>query len=286
MHLLLPFAVSILMISIGMSLNLRELAANWRDLSLANWLKLLLATFIVPPVVILILVRILPMDPSEQIGLFMVAVAPGAPLLTRNIAKKGFDMQLAASYQVWGALLTPLMIPLIVAATGKLYARDIWISPLDLIEQIAEKQFVPLLAGIALTYFAPRFSRKMERGFNVLGNAILTFFIVAILFKMGPALREVTPLVFVAAALLALTCMFSVFLLRSRTRTAAFTLALSNTNRHVGLALLLSQRYLHHKDALPAVACYAIVAAILMTLMARLARTSSNGAEDPLANVA
>jgi hypothetical protein len=37
---------------------------------------------------------------GETAGLFTVGVAPGAPLLTRNLARKGFDMHLAASYQV------------------------------------------------------------------------------------------------------------------------------------------------------------------------------------------
>jgi hypothetical protein len=47
-------------------------------------------------------------------GLFRVGAAPGAPLMTRNIANRGFDMQLAAAYQVWGGLLTPVMLPVVV----------------------------------------------------------------------------------------------------------------------------------------------------------------------------
>jgi len=275
---LLPFAVWILMISIGMSLNLRELVTNWRQLTIVNWLTLLLATFILPPALVLLMARVIPLQLSEVAGLFMVAVAPGAPLLTRGIAKKGFDMQLAASYQVWGALLTPVMIPLIVAAAGKLYNRDIWISPLVLVKQIAEKQFVPLLAGIALMYFAPALSRKLQSGFNFLGNAILTIALVVLLIKMGPALKQLTPWVFVAAIILALGSMAAILLLRWKNRVASFTLALSNANRHVGLALLLTGQYLHSRNALPTVACYAIAAPILMTLCARLARNTPNQA--------
>jgi bile acid:Na+ symporter, BASS family len=286
MKFLLPCAVSMLMISIGMSLNARDLLANWRRLTWTNWALLLLATFILPPVLILLLVRMIPIQPEEQIGLFMVAVAPGAPLLTRNIAKKGFDMQLAASYQVWGAMLTPIMIPLVVAATGKLYDRVIWISPLLLLKQIAEKQFVPLLAGMLLMRFVPVLSRKLETGFNFLGNAILTLFMIVILFKMGPALRQVTPWVFAAAGLLALGCMAVMFLLRLNNRKVGFTLALSNANRHAGLALLLSTQYLHHRDALPAVAAYAVMAAALMMLTARFARTPTNRDQATLAPAA
>jgi hypothetical protein len=38
------------------------------------------------------------------------------------------------------------------------------------------------------------------------------------------------------------------------------TFAICNANCHVGLALLLSDQYLHAPRALPAIACYAIVA--------------------------
>jgi BASS family bile acid:Na+ symporter len=275
---LLPLSVWILMVSIGMSLNVSQLIANWRSLTPLEWLKLLFATFIAPPALVVLLARLLPLTPAEMGGLFMVAVAPGAPLLTRGIAKKGFDMQLAASYQVWGALLTPVMIPIIVAAVGKLYDRDIWISPLTLIDQIATKQFVPLLVGMALMYFAPAVSRKLQVGFNFLGNAILTIALVFLLVKMGGALRQVSPWVLVAAAILAFGCMAAVFLVTMKSRYATLTLSISNANRHVGLALLLTGQYLHSRNALPAVACYAIAAPILMALCARVARSSSGRA--------
>jgi hypothetical protein len=59
-------------------------------------------------------------------------------------------------------------------------------------------------------------------------------------------------------------------LLMSTDRIAVRTLAVSNANRHVGLALLLSGQYIHSRDALPTVACYAIVVALLMVLAPRL----------------
>src|SRR3954451_19501096 len=101
MKFLFPLPVFVLMVSVGMSLRLPELIAQWRRLTLSAWLRLLLATFIVPPVFILLLHRLMPLGRGEALGLFMVAVVPGAPLMSRNIARRGFDMHLAASYQVW-----------------------------------------------------------------------------------------------------------------------------------------------------------------------------------------
>lgn len=274
MKFLLPGAVLMLMISIGMSLRFSELIANWRRLTLRNWAQLLLATFIIPPLLALALGQLLPLPLSATAGLFLVAIAPGAPLMTRGVAKRGFDMQMAASYQVWGALMIPIMIPLIVMAVGKLYQRDIWIPPLKLLAVIAQQQFLPLFAGMLLMHFAPAFSTKVQRALNVIGNAILTVAVIALLWKIGPALKDAGPWTPVAALLLAAGCMAVSLALLSRGTPGVKTLAISNVNRHVGLALLLSGQYLHNKNALPAIACYALAAPLLMAVYAKIARRS------------
>jgi predicted Na+-dependent transporter len=272
MKLLLPASVFVLMVSIGMSLRLPELVANWRRQTLDSWTRLLLATFIIPPAVALLLAHIFPLTLSETAGLFLVGATPGAPLLTRNLARRGFDMHLAAAYQVWGAMLTPIMIPLVVFGAAKLYDRNIWIPPRDLLAQIAEKEFIPLLVGIALMYFAPGFSSKIRSKLTMLGNAVLTLVFVLLLWKMRSELTHVTLWVVVAAALLMVASVASVHLLLKHDRTSVRTLGVSNADRHVGLALLLSGRYMHNKQALPTVACYALMVALLMVIAPKVFR--------------
>ena len=160
MKLILPSAVFLLMMSIGMSLRYGKILAAYRRITWPVWTRLVLATFIIPPAIALLLPHIFPLSLPEMAGLFMVAVAPGAPLMTRNIAKKGFDMHLAAGYQLWGALLTPIVIPLVVFGAAKLYDRTIWIPPRELLLDIAEKQFLPLLLGMALAYLLPAIAAK------------------------------------------------------------------------------------------------------------------------------
>jgi bile acid:Na+ symporter, BASS family len=176
-------AVFLLMVSTGMSLDRREFIANWRRLTPGIWARLLLATFIVPPAMALVLGRVLPIDSAAMGGLYLIAVAPGAPLMTRNAAKRGFDMQLAASYQVWG-----IAIPLLVGAGAWLAGREVWISPLEVLAIVAQKQFAPLLAGMALMHFAPGFSAKIRRPLNITGNLVLTVALIALLIKLGPTL--------------------------------------------------------------------------------------------------
>ena len=272
MKLLLPASIFVLMVSIGMSLHWRELVKNWRGLTWGGWLRLLLATFIVPPVVALLVARVLPLNLAETAGLFLVAATPGAPLLTRNLARRGFDMHLAASYQVWGAVMTPIMIPLLVYGAAKLYERDIWIPPRVVAFQILEKEFVPLLVGMALAHFAPVFAKKAQPAMNRLGNGVLILVFVVLLWKMGPELRRVTPWVVLAAVLLLIASIGVMQLLMRTDRIGVRTLAVSNANRHVGLALLLSGQYMHNRYALPTVACYAMVVAVLMMIAPKIFR--------------
>jgi predicted Na+-dependent transporter len=261
MKFILPAAVFLLMVSVGMSLHNQEMIANLRRMKWATWVGLLLATFIAPAALALLLGRVLPLNTAETAGLFLVGVAPGAPLMTRNVGKRGFDMQLAAGYQVWGGLLMPIILPLVVYCAGLLYGRNIWIPPRDILVQIAEKQFVPLLLGMLLAYSLPKFSAKAQPWMNRVGNAVLTLGIIAMLWFMREALKGLlTWWLPLGAFLLVAGSVAAVWVLvPTETPLAKRTLSICNANRHVGLAILLSGRYLQVKGALPAVAAYALI---------------------------
>jgi bile acid:Na+ symporter, BASS family len=248
-----------------MSLEYGKIIAGYRRMTWSVWVRLLVATFIVPPAIALLLPHVFPLSLPEMAGLFMVGVAPGAPLMTRNIAKRGFDMHLAAGYQLWGALLTPVMIPLIVFAAGKLYDRTIWIPPRVLLLDIAEKQFLPVLLGMVMAHYWPVITAKLQPVMTMIGNVVLTVAIVAFLFKLGPtALKSLTVWLPVAALVLAIGSVLAIrFFLRADVLTDR-TLAICNANRHVGLALLLTGHFLRAERALPAVAAYALIAPLVM----------------------
>lgn len=272
MKYILLIAVFCLMVSVGMSLKPSELVRHWRKLVGWAWLRLLLATFIIPPLVALLMQRLLPLNWGEAVGLFLLAVVPGAPLTIRVAAKRGFDMQIAASYQVWSALLMPVMIPVVVYASAKLYERNIWISPRLLFAQIAEKQFLPLLVGVMLMAFASGFSNRIRPIITVVGNTLLLLAIIALLWKMRAQLAAITLWVVVGAVILAVSSILAITLFLRAEPATNETIALCNANRHVGLALLLAGQYARARDAGPAIACYALVSPLVMLAYARIVR--------------
>jgi len=264
MKYLIPGAVGLLMVSVGMSLSLTELAASLRRLTWLAWMRMLLATFIAPAFLALLLARIFQLTDGALAGIFLVGVAPGAPLLTRNLSRRGFNMHLAATYQVWAALMIPIMIPIVVVAAGKLYNRDIWISPIELLGQIAIKQLLPLALGMLLAWVGPKLAQSIQPPLNLLGNIVLTVVLILGLIKLGPALKGITLMLPVVSVLLALGCISVVWLIGIKEPIIRHTFAISNANRHVGLAVLLSGEYLHSTRALPSIACYALVVPFVM----------------------
>jgi predicted Na+-dependent transporter len=280
MNILILIVVAILMISVGLSLDLKEISATIRRLTWLAWLRLLLATFIIPAFLALALGNAFRLGRGELAGIFLVGAAPGAPLLTRNLSRKGFDTHLAATYQLWAAIMIPIMIPLIVLVAGQFYHRVIWVPPTELLWQIVEKQVIPLAVGMALARLAPRVAKKVQAPLNMLGNVLLTAFLVLILWKLEPELMRTSPMVPVVALLLALGCMLAVWLMRLKDPVIQETFAISNTNRHAGLALLLSGKYVRAEHAIPAIACYALVAALVMIVYARLTRSKGRTASD------
>ena len=270
MKYLIQASVFLLMVSIGMSLNFGEVTATWRRLRWHDWLRLLLATFIIPPALALLLADVFRLSGPETAGLFMVGAAPGAPLLTRNLAKRGFDMHRAASYQVWAALMIPIMIPLVVYAGGKLYSRDFWIPPISLFDEIILKQFLPLGIGAFVTKTAPKAGARLQTAMNVFGNLFLVFVIVVLVSRIGPILRSISPLVPIACVLLALGSVAAARFLVSLDPVANITFGICNANRHVGLALLITGDYLRFNSAFYVIACYALVAPFIIFGYAKL----------------
>ncbi len=124
---------------------------------------------------------------------------------------------------------------------------------------------------MALVWLAPAFSARLQRGLVPIGNVIILMVLVAVLYKMGPALKQVSLWLAAAALLLAIGCLFGArLLLGERSRTIQ-TLSICNANRHIGLALLLSGQELQDNRPVPAIAAYAIAALLVMGVYAKLA---------------
>ena len=274
------FTLLLMMAAVGMSLNPRAVVSKWLHHSRAYWLRVLAATFLLPPLVAMLIVAILPLPPASRGGVLLMSVAPGAPMLTRMVSRKGvlFDAGLAASYQIVVGLAVPLLTPFLLYGLGRFYDRHVWVAPRTLAWQVASLQFLPLVAGLLIKYRWPGFAARVEPWMSRIGNLMLIAYLLFVVIAIGRVLRQVGPASAAAAILLAVAC------LALGHWFAGPTIALSNTNRHVGLAMLIAGLNFkeHLKLLVPFFAAYAVLAPLLMTAYAiwqrrRLASTPAAG---------
>jgi BASS family bile acid:Na+ symporter len=257
------FTLLLMMAAVGMSLDPREVISRWARLPRGFWLGGAVATFVLPPLFAMLMVAILPLPPAIRGPVLVMSIAPGAPMLTRMVAKKGglFDPQLAAGYQILVGLLTPVMTPALLFGIGRYYHRDVWVDPWTLAWQVASMQFVPLVVGLLVKHRWPGFAAKAEPWLNRIGNVLVIAYLLVIVIAMRRVLGAVGPGAAGTAVLFGLACLaFGHWL-------AGPTIALSNTNRHVGLAILIAGLNFKGevKTVVPFFAAYAIVAPLLMT---------------------
>lgn len=110
-----------------------------------------------------------------------------------------------------------------------------------------------------------------------IGNLLLIAYLLLIVFSLGKVLRAVGPWSSGTAAVFAVCCLAVGHLLGGP------TIALSNTNRHVGLAMLIAG--LNFKGQLqllvPFFAAYAVLAPLLMAGYAGWQRRRALPAQDP-----
>ncbi|MCP6759727.1 MAG: bile acid:sodium symporter [Fischerella sp. CENA71] len=254
----------VLMLGMGLNLTIRQLSYLWNKPGLL--IRVLLASFVLVPLAAAIVVGILPLSAPVRIGIALMAITPGAPLIYRKISKMGWNATLAASYQVTVSLLAIVFLPVLAAVLSNLYPNQGVITPLEVFKQILAVQIIPLTIGLAIRAGIPDLAEQMEDFVSPIGNVMFLALGVLILIKgleqvLSAGILPILAIALIAAASLAI----GHFLAGADSRDRA-TLAIANATRNPGLALVITVFNFTKAEILPTIIVYALVCAIAVTL--------------------
>jgi len=159
--LVLKLSVAALIFAIGLGSTAADLTYLWRrPRQLARSLA---AMYVVVPLVILLLAKVLPMTRSVRTAVLVLAVSAGAPLLPKKLMKlgrEGYVFSLVVTSSLVAVVAVPLWVELIAAAFG----RDAEVDPVRLASLIAKAFLGPLLLGMtARRLLGPVSERLSER---------------------------------------------------------------------------------------------------------------------------
>ncbi len=257
-------------IMFALGLGLRAEAFSALRLRPALVLRVLLGSCLLVPLLALLLLH-LPLAAGlsrpARLAIALMAVSPSAPLTLRKAGKSGGDRQLAGLLQSCAAMAAIVSIPLMADLFRSSFRLDGWdIGPAEVALQVGRVQILPLLAGLLLRRWRPRWADGLEGPLDRLANGLFLLLIGLVLIKSAPLLLPFLwtnrlALAFMAVMVLAALAIGA--LLAGPEPRERLTVSLVTSMRNPGLALLFAA--IHAPDV-PKVKL-AVLAYLLLTVL-------------------
>lgn len=203
-------------------------------------LKALFSVLVCVPAIVWIVARAFGLPRTVEIGMMLMAIAPGAPVALRRSLDAGGHRAFAPALQIALAVSAIVTMPLWIAALDVYYAGDASIEPGHLARQVFFAQLLPLGLGMLVRRLMPGLALRFEPRLHKLGSLLLMGLLVLALIDiyqtvLGAGLRVAGAVV--AVTLLALATGHALGGPEPATRTAT---AISSAARNAGLALLVA----------------------------------------------
>lgn len=263
-----------LMLGMGLSLTIRQVLYLWYKPGLL--LRVLLASFVLVPIVAALVVQIIPLPTPVRIGIALMAITPGAPLIYQKVSKMKWNVPFAASYQVTVSLLVILFLPFVTTLLSYIYPNEGVVTPLQVFKQVLAVQLIPLAIGLSFRAGIPDLADDIQEFVTRIGNGILLALSVVILVKGLDTVLDAGVLPILAIALIAVASLGIGHFLGGQDLDTRAALAIANTTRNAGLALVISVLDFTRAEILPSIIVYALISAFAVVIYDRHLRSSSS----------
>ena len=258
---LLQISIFFVVFSLGLQTSIADATCLLRKPGL--FIRSLLAMNVVMPLVAVVMAATFHVNPAVRVALVLVAVSPVPPLLPRQQSKLG-DSTYIKGLLACMSVLSIIVVPATIKVLGKVFARDIHISPLAVAKVMLVTVLLPLAVGMLARRAAPRMAERMSTPLSgiaflvvlVAGGVLLVVALPGMIALIGNG-SVLAIAVFVAVGL-AVGQSFG-----GPDHGESTALALATASRHPGLALAIATANFPNQRQ-------AAVAAILLYMTVRI----------------
>ena len=171
--LLVLLKVSVSVLIFGVGLGSKAVDILWLLRRPALLLRSLLAMYVLVPLTALALVKLTTLAPGVELGLLVLAVSAGAPLLPRKLLGVG-DSAYVFSLVVVTSVIAIVVVPLWLELLGAQFNAPPHLSPADVAFVLATTFFLPLVAGMIVRLALPGIAKWLvARVVNLAGVALV-----------------------------------------------------------------------------------------------------------------
>jgi BASS family bile acid:Na+ symporter len=155
------------MASMGLSLKMAQIIAPLKDVKLV--VLALVASFVLVPLVAILITALIPLDEPVRIGLILLATAAGAPFLPKLAeAAKGnvaFSVGLMVLLMVVTIIYLPIVLPLLLGGVE--------VNPWEIAQSLIVMMLIPLAIGLFIKARYEDTAAKIQPTFGQASNIAL-----------------------------------------------------------------------------------------------------------------
>jgi bile acid:Na+ symporter, BASS family len=258
------FAVST-MLNVGLTQTLSDITGHLKNYPFV--LKMLVANFVVAPLLMIAALYFAPFDRALKGGLLIFSLCAGAPFLIKLTQTAKHDVALGAAVMmllmVVTVVYTPIVLPLMLSGISV----DAWAVAKSLLLQL----LLPIAAGMLVVQFLPNFAKLVQPWVGWLGNIALYVLIGATLIGYFPNMLGIFGTGAVLVGLAFVAAAFGIGYLAGAGKDHLEDVGgLGTAQRNTAAGVIIAtQNFSDHPDVLVMITLANILGIVMLLLIAR-----------------
>jgi BASS family bile acid:Na+ symporter len=271
-------------ISMGLSLTIAQITGPLRNARFV--IIALLANFVLPPILALILIQIFSLDESLAVGLLLVSLAAGAPALPKTAVFAKVDTAVATGLMVLLVVATIIVLPIALP----LLLTGISVTFWDIASGLVYLILIPLAISLFVRARYPKAAASAQPMFAQASNLSLLFLLVLmVVLNFSDVVGLLGSGGLLASLILVVLTVAGGYLLGSLAKAESWIQALGAGQRNIAAAMVVATMNFGNDEVVMVVVYSLIVMVILIPLALELgkrrATTSSETEEETDANL-
>ena len=266
----IPVFVISTMLNVGLTQRPTDILKYWRDWRFA--LRMLVANFVLAPLVMFALLQLATFDPALRAGLFLYSLCAGAPFLIRltQIARHG--LALGAAVMVMLVVGTVIYVPIVLPLT----LSGISASSGGIATTLILQMLLPIAIGMLVVRAVPSIAGPVQPWVAKVGNYSLYVVIAATLIGYFPNLLTTLDTGTVPIGLVFIVASFGIgYIMGGRRDELQDVGGLATAQRNTAAALVVAAENFTNPEVLVSITLVATLGLVLLLIIARVLRRDS-----------
>jgi predicted Na+-dependent transporter len=263
-------------ISMGLSLTMKQITGPLRNARFV--IVALLANFIIPPILALVLIQVFSLDETLAVGLLLVSLAAGAPGLPKTAVFAKVDTAVATGLMVLLVVVTIIVLPIALP----LLLTGISVTFWDIASGLVYLILIPLALSLFVRARYPDAAASAQPLFAQASNISLLFLMVLmVVLNFSDVVGLLGSGGLLASLILVILTVVGGYLLGSLAKTESWVQALGAGQRNIAAAMVVATMNFGSDEVVMVVVFSLIVLLILIPLALELGkrRAKAAGAE-------